>query len=128
MPRHPGTQGHPGPCPHLEGGDDLVAVVLGGDGVAHVAVGVDDGVTLLPADDDGPLAPRRAVQLLALPLDGDGGVGVRGDHGGDCGMEHGSATRQAPPGANGAVLGAERTERTRSPERKRFAALYGSGS
>lgn len=100
LPRHPPvpparlhhpseTPGSLGGCktptlPHLEGGDDLVAIVLGGDGIAHVAVRVNDGVALLPADDDGPLTPGGAVQLLGLPLDGDCGVGVGGDHGWDC--------------------------------------------
>lgn len=64
---------------HLQRGDHFVAVVLGGDGIPHDAVGVDDRVPLLPADDDGPLSPRRAVELLGVALDGDGGVGVGGD-------------------------------------------------
>lgn len=68
---------------HLQRGDNLVAVVLGGDGVPHDSVGVDDRVPLLPADDDGPLTPCRAVELLRVTLDGDGGVGVGSDHGWD---------------------------------------------
>ena len=68
---------------HLQCGDNLVAVVLGGDGVAHDSVRVNDRVPFLPADDDGPLTPRSAVELLRMALDGDGGVGVGGDHGWD---------------------------------------------
>lgn len=70
---------------HLQCGDNLVSVVLGGDGIPHDAVRIDDRVPLLPADDDGPLPPRSAVELFGVALDGDGGVGVGGDHGWDCG-------------------------------------------
>ena len=70
-------------CGYLEGGDDLVPLLVDGDGVARVPLGVDDGVAALPADDDGLLPARGAVQLLGLALPGHGGVGVAGDHGGD---------------------------------------------
>lgn len=66
---------------HLQCGDNLVAIVLGGDGIPHHAVWVDDRVPLLPADNDGSLTPRCTVELLRVAFDGDGGVGVRGDHG-----------------------------------------------
>lgn len=66
---------------NLERGDDLVTFLVDGDGVAGVPLCVDDGVAPLPADDDGLLPPRCAVQLLHLALDGHGGVGVRRDHG-----------------------------------------------
>lgn len=66
---------------HLEGGDDLVTLLVDGDGVARVPLCVDDGVASLPANDDGLLTPRRAVQLFGLALLSHGGVGVAGDHG-----------------------------------------------
>lgn len=65
----------------LEGGDDFVPFLVDGNGVTGVSLCVDDGVPSLPADDDGLLAPRRAVQLLGLALPRHGGVGVAGDHG-----------------------------------------------
>lgn len=68
---------------HLKRGDHFITIVLGGDGISHDSVWVDDCVPFLPADNDGPLAPRGAVQLLGMTLDGDGGVGVGGDHGWD---------------------------------------------
>lgn len=48
---------------HLQCGDDFIALLIGagGDGVVRVAVWVDDGVTPLPADDDGILAPGGTV-------------------------------------------------------------------
>lgn len=72
---------------HLQRGDDLITIVFGGDGVPHDTVRVDDRVPLLPADDDGSLTPCRAVQLLRMALDGDGGVGVGSNHGRDWGAE-----------------------------------------
>lgn len=65
----------------LECGDNLVPLLVNGDGVAGVPLGIDDSVAPLPSDDDGLLPPRCAVQLLHLALDGHGGVGVRRDHG-----------------------------------------------
>lgn len=65
----------------LKGRDDFVPLLVDGDGVTGVSLGVDDGVSPLPADDDGLLAPRCAVQLLGLALPRHGGVGVAGDHG-----------------------------------------------
>ena len=72
---------------YLQRGDNLIAIVLGGDGIPHDAVRVDDRVSFLPAYDDGPLASCRAVELLGVALDGDGGVGVGGDHGWDWGRK-----------------------------------------
>lgn len=72
---------------HLQCGDNLVAIVLGGDGIPHHSIRVDDCVSLLPADNDGPLTSSSAVELLRMALDGDGGVGVGGDHGWDWGGE-----------------------------------------
>lgn len=48
---------------HLQRRNDFIALFIGtgGDGVARVAVGVDDGVAPLPADDDGILAPGGTV-------------------------------------------------------------------
>lgn len=68
---------------NLKGGDDFVAFLIDGDGVAGISLCVDDGVSPLPADDDGLLASRRAVQLLGLAFPRHGGVGVAGDHGGN---------------------------------------------
>lgn len=74
---------------HLERGQHLIRFLVGtgGNGVAGVAVRVNDRVSSLPADDDGPFAPRRAVQLLHVTLLRHGGVGVTGDHGRDCAEE-----------------------------------------
>lgn len=71
---------------HLERGQHLIRFLVGtgGNGVAGVAVRVNDRVSSLPADDDGPFPPRRAVQLLHVTLLRHGGVGVTGDHGRDC--------------------------------------------
>lgn len=70
---------------HLEGGQHLIRFLVGtgGNGVAGVAVRVNDRVSSLPADDDGPFSPRRAVELLHVTLLRHGGVGVTGDHGRD---------------------------------------------
>lgn len=65
----------------LKGRDDFVPLLINGDGVAGVPLGVDDSVSSLPAYDDGLLAPRCAVQLLGLALPCHGGVWVAGDHG-----------------------------------------------
>lgn len=72
---------------HLQRGDHLVTIVPGGYGVAHHAVGINDRVPLLPADNDGSLTTRRAVELLRVAFDGDGGVGVGRDHGRYWGVE-----------------------------------------
>lgn len=66
---------------NLEGRDDFVPFLIDGDGVAGIPLGVDDGVSPLPADDDGLLASRRAVQLLGLAFPRHGSVGVACDHG-----------------------------------------------
>lgn len=70
---------------HLEGGQHLIRFLIGagGNGVAGVAVRVNDRVSSLPADDDGPFSPRRTVELLHVTLLRHGGVGVTGDHGRD---------------------------------------------
>lgn len=70
---------------HLEGGQHLIRFLVGtgGNGVAGVAVRVNDRVSSLPADDDGPFSPRRTVELLHVTLLRHGGVGVTGDHGRD---------------------------------------------
>lgn len=65
----------------LQGRDDFIPLLVDGDGVAWVPLGVDDGVSSLPADDDGLFSSRCAVQLLGLALSCHGGVGVAGDHG-----------------------------------------------
>lgn len=65
----------------LKGRDDFVPLLVDGDGVTGVSLGIDDGVSSLPADDDGLLAPCCAVQLLGLALPCHGGVRVAGDHG-----------------------------------------------
>lgn len=112
---------------HLQRGDNLVAVVPGSDGVPHDSVGVDDRVPLLPADDDGPLTPRRAVELLRVTLDGDGGVGMGGDHGWDWGGEE---VQEAPvrgrPGW-GRGMGPAQRPRPRCPS-PRSASAPGTGS
>lgn len=72
-------------CSDLKGRDDFIPLLVDGDGVTGVPLRVDDGVSSLPTDDDGLLAPRRAVQLLGLTLPRHGGVGVAGDHGRDWG-------------------------------------------
>ena len=72
---------------HLKRGDHFIAIVHGSNGIAHDTVGINDCVPLLPADYDGPLATRSAVQLLGVALDGDRGVGVRCDHCWDWGRE-----------------------------------------
>ena len=80
-----------------ERGQHFVRLLVGagGDGVAGVAVRVDDRVAPLPADDDGPLSPGRAVQLLHVALLGHGGVGVAGDHSRDwSGGERGGEERE----------------------------------
>lgn len=64
----------------LKGRDDFVSLLVDGDGVTGVSLGVDDGVASLPADDDGPFSPGCAVQLLHMTLLGHGSVGVTGDH------------------------------------------------
>lgn len=71
--------------PYLEGGQHLIRFLVGtgGNGVAGVAVRVNDRVSSLPADDDGPFAPRRTVELLHVTLLRHGGVGVTGNHGWD---------------------------------------------
>lgn len=76
---------------HLERGQHLIRFLVGtgGNGVPGVAVRVNDRVSSLPADDDGPFPPRRAVQLLHVTLLRHGGVGVTGDHGRDCTQEGG---------------------------------------
>jgi len=89
---------------HLQCGDNFVAVVLGGDGIPHDTVRVDDRVPLLPADDDGSLSPRRAVELLCVAFDGDGGVGVGGDHGGDWGEEEAGGSSEAGEASPGARM------------------------
>lgn len=61
--------------------DDFVPLLVDGDGVAGISLSVNDGVSSLPADDDGLLAPCCAVQLLGLTLPRHGGVRVAGDHG-----------------------------------------------
>lgn len=71
------------PASNLQGGDDFVAFLVDGDGVAGIPLGVDDCVPPLPADDDGLLASRRAVQLLGLAFPCHRGVWVAGDHGGN---------------------------------------------
>lgn len=67
---------------YLERRQHLVSLLIGtgGNGVAGVAVRVNDRVTSFPADDDGPFSPGCAVQLLHVPLLSHGGVGVTGDH------------------------------------------------
>lgn len=70
---------------NLKGGDDFVAFLIDGDGIAGVPLGVNDGVSPFPADDDGLLASRRAVQFLGLAFPRHGGVRVAGDHGGNWG-------------------------------------------
>lgn len=65
----------------LKRGDDFVPLLVDGYGVTGVSLGINDGVSSLPSDDDGLLAPRRAVQLLGLALPRHGGVGVASDHG-----------------------------------------------
>lgn len=67
---------------HLESRQHLVGLLIGTgeNGVPGVAVGVNYCVSFLPADDDGPLSPGRAVQLLQVTLLRHGGVGVTGDH------------------------------------------------
>lgn len=65
----------------LQGGDDFVPFLVDGYGVTGVSLSVDHGVPSLPADNDGLLSPRRAVQLLRLAFPRHGGVGVAGDHG-----------------------------------------------
>lgn len=70
---------------NLEGGDDFVPFLIDGDGVAGIPLGVDDGVSPLPADDDGLLSSGRAVQLLGLAFPRHGSVGVACDHGRNCG-------------------------------------------
>lgn len=106
---------------HLQRGDHFVAVVLGGDGIPHDAVGVDDRVPLLPADDDGPLSPRRAVELLGVALDGDGGVGVGGDHGRDWGGEEAQEVpvraREASPQRRGPAPRCPSPQSTSCPAR-----------
>lgn len=81
---------------HLERGQHLIRFLVGtgGNGVAGVAVRVNDRVSSLPADDDGPFSPRRAVQLLHVTLLRHGGVGVIGDHGRDCAEDRGVGVRQ----------------------------------
>lgn len=71
------------PQSDLQGGDDLVPLLVDGDGITRVPLCIDDRVPSFPADDDGLLAARRAVELLGLALPGHGGVGVAGDHGGN---------------------------------------------
>lgn len=67
---------------HLERGQHLIRFLVGtgGNRVAGVAVRVNDRVSSLPADDDGPFSPRRTVELLHMTLLRHGGVGVTGDH------------------------------------------------
>lgn len=67
---------------YLECRQHLISLFIGtgGNGVSGVAIGVDDGVTPFPADDDGPFSPGCAVQLLQVTLLSHGGVGVTGDH------------------------------------------------
>lgn len=70
---------------HLQRRDDLVTLLIGasGDGVARVAVGVNNRVTPLPTDDDRVFAPGGAVQLFILTLYSHSGVGMGGNHGWD---------------------------------------------
>lgn len=65
----------------LKGRDDFIPLLVNGDGVAGIPLGIDDGVPPLPADDDGLLAARRTVQLFGLAFPRHGGVRVAGDHG-----------------------------------------------
>lgn len=67
---------------HLERGQHLIRFLIGtgGNRVAGVAVRVNDRVSSLPANDDGPFSPRRTVELLHVTLLRHGGVGVTGDH------------------------------------------------
>lgn len=71
---------------HLQRGNYFIALLIGagGDGVARVAVWVDDGVAPLPADDDGILPPGGTVQFLVLTLYSHGGVRVGCYHGWNC--------------------------------------------
>lgn len=81
---------------NLKSGDDFVAFLVDGDGVARIPLSVDDGVSPLPADDDGLLASCRAVQLLGLAFPRHGGVRVAGDHGRNWGeaQTNGSVTNR----------------------------------
>lgn len=65
----------------LQGGDDFIPLLVDCDGVPGVPLRINDRVSSLPADNNGLLASRCAVQLLGLALPGHGGVGVAGDHG-----------------------------------------------
>lgn len=67
---------------YLECGQHLICLLIWtcGNGVAGITVRVDDGVSSLPADDDGPFSPSCTVQLLHVTFLCHGGVGVTGDH------------------------------------------------
>lgn len=67
---------------YLERGQHLIRFLVGtsGNGVAGVAVRVNDRVSSLPADDDGPFSSCCTVQFLHVTLLRHGGVGVTGDH------------------------------------------------
>lgn len=67
---------------YLERRQHLIGLLIGtcGNGVSGVAVRVNDRVSSLPANDDGPFSPGCTVQLLHVTLLSHGGVGVTGDH------------------------------------------------
>lgn len=65
----------------LKGRDDFIPLLVNGDRVAGIPLGIDDSVPPLPADDDGLFSARRTVQLFCLAFPRHGGVRVTGDHG-----------------------------------------------
>lgn len=65
---------------NLKGRNDFIPLLVNGDGVAGIPLGINDGVPPLPANDDWLLAARCTVQLFGLAFPCHGGVWVAGDH------------------------------------------------